>query len=88
VAQENINELITAYADGEITDSSKVNEIKDLIEKEWSTKFDYNVQLLMKSIIAEKLKIQPVPENVRKKVIRRIKPSKNFLISFISRIQS
>ncbi len=75
MAQENTNELITAYVDGELTDPSKVYEIKDLIEKDRNIKFDYNVQLLVKSIVTDRLKIQPTPEKVSKKVIRKIKPS-------------
>lgn len=86
MVQKDLNELITTYVDGEITDPSTVNEIKNLIEKDRSIELDYNVQSLMKSIISDKLKILPTPENIRKKVIRKIKPSKNFLISFISEI--
>jgi Txe/YoeB family toxin of Txe-Axe toxin-antitoxin module len=85
MAQENINELITAYIDGEITDPSKVNNIKGLIEKDRSLKFDYQVQLLMKSIVTDRFKIQPTPEKVRRKVLRKINPSKNLLMAFFSR---
>jgi len=86
VSQEKINELITSYVDGELTDPSKVNEIKELIEKDRNLKFDYNVQLFIKSIVTNRFKIQPTPEEVRKKVIRKIKPSKNFLTAFLSRV--
>lgn len=85
MAELNTNELITKYVDCEVTDQSELNEIKDLIEKDTNIKFDYNVQLFIKSIITERLKIQPTPEQVRRKVIRKIKPSKNFLTAFFSR---
>lgn len=79
MSQEKIKELITDFVDGEITDTSQINEIKNLIEKDEGLRFDYLVQHLMKSIIADKLKIKPVPERIRKKVIKKINPSKRFL---------
>ena len=85
MAQEKINELITAYIDGEITDPTKVNDIKDRIEKDNNLKFDFQVQRLMKSIVADRFKIQPTPKKVRRKVLGKINPSKNFLTAFFSR---
>ena len=85
MSQENINELITAYIDGEIIDLTKVNDIKGLIEKDSSLKFDFQVQRLMKLIVTERFKIQPTPKKIRRKVLGKINPSKNFLTAFFSR---
>jgi len=86
MTQENIEKLITSYVDGELTDSSGTNDIKDLIEKDRGLKLDYSVQVFIKSIISERLKIKPVPERIKNKIIRKINPSKKFLATFFSRL--
>jgi hypothetical protein len=85
MTQENIEKLITSYVDGELTESSG-NDIKDLIEKDRGLKLDYTVQVFIKSIISERLKIKPVPERIKNKIIRKINPSKKFLATFFSRL--
>ena len=76
--QEIINRLIASYVDLELNDHTKTAEIKQLIEIDKGIEFDYKVQLLIKSLVTEKLKIKPAPERLRKKIIRKIKPG-NFL---------
>jgi hypothetical protein len=85
MTQENIEKLITSYVDGELTESSG-NDIKDLIEKDRGLKLDYTGQVFIKSIISERLKIKPVPERIKNKIIRKINPSKKFLATFFSRL--
>ena len=60
--------------------------IKDLIEKDRGLKLDYSVQVFIKSIISERLKIKPVPERIKNKILRKINPSKKFLATFFSRL--
>ncbi len=81
---ENIEPLITCYVDGELKDEQKINATKNLIETNKEAAFDYNVQVFVKSLVSEKLKIKPVPEKIKNKIIKKIKPSKNFLSSFFS----
>jgi hypothetical protein len=85
MTQENIEKLITSYVDGELTESSG-NDIKGLIEKDRGLKLDYTFQVFIKSIISERLKIKPVPERIKNKIIRKINPSKKFLATFFSRL--
>ncbi|HSP88754.1 MAG TPA: hypothetical protein VLN45_11510, partial [Ignavibacteriaceae bacterium] len=68
-----------AYVDGEITDPSKITEIKNLIETDKKLNIDYLVQVQTKKLVLDKLEINPAPEEVKRKIIRKIKPTRNFL---------
>ncbi len=72
-----IKYLITALADDEIKDTGSRTILLEKINTDKSLKFDYFVQQTMKSLVSG-LKVHPVPERVRRKVIRRIKPFQFF----------
>jgi hypothetical protein len=80
--QKRIEQLITAYADKEISDTSELSEVNSLIENNESLRFDYEVQVLIKSLVSEKLKIKPAPVRIKNKILRKINPSK--IISFFT----
>ncbi len=68
------NDLITALADNEIRDESQKKEILNLIESNKSLAIDYKIQMLVKSLVREKLKLQHTPDFVRERILRSITP--------------
>jgi hypothetical protein len=82
--QENLERLITSYADGELRETSEINSIENLLQSDKNLKFDYSVQLFTKSIVSEKLKLQPAPEQIRNKVFKEFNPLKKTVPEFLS----
>ncbi len=68
------NDLITALADNEIRDESQKKEILNLIGLDKSLAIDYKIQMLVKSLVREKLKIQHTPDFVRERILKSIAP--------------
>lgn len=77
--QYTISKLLSCLVDNEPLDPDKINELKQLIEKDKNIKYDYEVQAFIKSLVSEKLRMQPAPERIKKKIIRKVKPKKNWL---------
>ena len=71
--QENI-ELLTALVDGEIDDTVKSKELKELIDADEEIRFEYQIQSLMKKLVREKVEFQKAPEKLHKKIEKKIKP--------------
>jgi|GEM_PF-4499434 len=81
--KETSEELITSYVDGEIADDSQKGKIKSLIESNAELNFEYKVQSSLKKLISERLKPEPAPENIAKKLFNSINPSKRFSSFFL-----
>lgn len=63
---------LAALADGEMKNNSAEDTIRKSIEKEPGFLFEYNIQVLIKTLIEEKLKILTVPLKVKRKLERKI----------------
>jgi hypothetical protein len=57
----NIDELITAYIDNEITDSKLRSEIEDLLSRDENLRKKYQCELLTKKVLQSSLKLNEVP---------------------------
>jgi methyl coenzyme M reductase subunit D len=75
--QYTISKLLSCIVDNEPAEQDKIDELKQLIEKDEKLKYDYEVQAFIKSLVSEKLKMQPASERIKKKIIRKINPKKN-----------
>lgn len=85
-------ELITALVDGEIKDESLRDDILRTIQSDKSFAIDYKVQLLVKNLVREKVKIYPTPDFIRQKILKSITPKevikekrKSFLTDFFEK---
>lgn len=65
-------ELITAYIDNEIRETSLKDEIKHLIDVDPEYRFEYQVQSLVKKAAREKYKRQQAPEHLRRRILNQI----------------
>ncbi|RPI73765.1 MAG: hypothetical protein EHM47_05350 [Ignavibacteriales bacterium] len=74
--------LITSFVDGELKDQSEIDYTKNLIDNEKDLSFDYSTQAIIKSIVSEKLKMQPVPDKIKDKIAGKINPSGKFFHHF------
>lgn len=65
-------ELITAYIDNEIRETSLKDEIKHLIDVDPEYRFEYQIQSLVKKAAREKYKRQQAPEHLRRRILNQI----------------
>lgn len=63
---------IAALADNELKNTSGEEKIREAIAKTPELIFEYNVQLLVKNLLNEKLKFISAPTGIRKKLQRKI----------------
>lgn len=70
-------ELITALVDNEIKDPIERDKVWSSIQSDKSLEVDYKIQLLVKTIIKEKVKIKPTPEFVRQRILTSISSVNN-----------
>lgn len=71
------NELITAYADNEISDKKLLSELNNKIQNDIHLKFDYNIQCFCKKIVKDKITKVPAPVSLRNKIISDLKPKES-----------
>lgn len=64
---------LAALVDGEMKNNSEEDTIRKSIEKEPGLLFEYNIQVLIKTLIEEKLKILTMPLKVKRKLERKIR---------------
>lgn len=65
-------ELITAYIDNEIRETSLKDEVKHLIDVDPEFRFEYQIQSLVKKAAREKYKRQQAPEHLRRRILNQI----------------
>lgn len=70
-------ELITALVDNEIKDPIEKDMVWNSIQSDKSLEVDYKIQLLVKSLIREKVKIQPTPDFVKQSILKSISQKAN-----------
>ncbi len=68
-------ELITALVDNEIKDPIEKETVWNAIKSDSSLEVDYKIQLLVKNLVREKVKIQPTPDYVRQRILKSIAPT-------------
>jgi hypothetical protein len=67
-------ELITALVDNEIKDPLEREEILTSIKNDKDLEVEYKIQSLVKSLVRERVKIQPTPDYVRERILKSITP--------------
>jgi hypothetical protein len=79
---------IAALVDGEIKDSTEENKLRAQIENNPELQFEYYVQRSIKTLVSERLKLNPAPAKVRKKLERKISPEykSRFVFNFLPEI--
>lgn len=65
-------EMITALVDGEIQEKSLQEEVLQAIASDKSLAVDYKIQLLVKNLIRDKVKVKPTPDYIREKILGSI----------------
>lgn len=80
-------DYITALADKENIDPGQLLLIEKEIKENPGLRQDYHVQLLMKQAVTGKNKFRPVPDAVKKKIVKKVSPGEgiNFLPGILSR---
>jgi hypothetical protein len=74
---DNLKYQITALIDSEITDEAERTQVKKLIETDPDLKREHEILLLTKSIVQQNCKFRSVPEKLKQKIIKEIKPVEN-----------
>jgi hypothetical protein len=64
---------LAALADNEINDSAQIEKLKSAIEKNPDMKAEYDVQMLIKSLVSDKLKTTPAPDKMKRKIERKLR---------------
>lgn len=65
--------FIAALADGEIKDPQHEKKLRDEIRDNPALQFEFFVQSSIKDLVAQRLKITPAPQEVRKHFERKLK---------------
>lgn len=70
-------ELITALVDNEIKDPIEKETVWNAIKSDSSLEVDYKIQLLVKNLVKEKVRVQLTPDYVRQRILKSISPATN-----------
>lgn len=62
-------DLITALVDNEIIDDSTKNDVQALIDADHSLAVDYKIQILVKNLLREKVKLHHTPDVIRQRIL-------------------
>jgi hypothetical protein len=68
---------LTALIDGELTDESKITELKKLIEANPDLRREYQVLNFTRSLVRRNCKFRSTPEKLKFKITKKIKPVEN-----------
>jgi len=76
------NELkyqLTALIDGELTDKSTKGELKNLLQSNPDLQREYEILRFTKSLVQRNCKFHTVPEILKQRILKKIKPVENAL---------
>lgn len=65
-------EFITAYLDNELKSQEELNNFKKELERDPSLEFDVNTESLTKKMLANKLRINKTPDNIKRKILKNL----------------
>ena len=65
-------EFITAYLDNELKSQEELNNFKKELERDPSLEFDVNTESLTKQMLANKLRINKTPDNIKRKILKNL----------------
>lgn len=72
--ERNINELITALVDNELTEAEDKVPLLSFIKDNPQYSYNYQIQLLTKNLVIKHKNFVPAPEKLKRKINRKIKP--------------